>query len=121
MKGEDWTEFQGMDSPQLTQVPRATNESRRLARERAQRFRDKKFQDADTPTEGGYVYYARSTTKIKIGFSKNPWSRMSELKRDFPDIVLIAKEPGTFQLEKRDIHSSNTYGWMASGSDLHPN
>jgi hypothetical protein len=77
------------------------SESRRLARERAQRYRDKKFQDGDKPTVGGFVYYARSYDRMKIGFSRNPWSRISELNLATPGITLVAKEIGDFSLEKQ--------------------
>jgi hypothetical protein len=68
-------------------------EGKRQNRERAQRFRERSAED-------GYVYYARSTTKIRIAFGKNPWARISEMRRETPDIVLIGKEPGTTTTER---------------------
>ena len=41
----------------------------------------------------GYVYYAcDGHGRIKIGFSKNPWARMSEARRFNPSIKIVAVE-----------------------------
>lgn len=50
----------------------------------------------------GYVYYASSVdaSRVKIGFSKNPWSRVAELKVAIPSISIIAIEPGTTETER---------------------
>ena len=43
----------------------------------------------------GMVYFARSGNRIKIGFSKNPWARVAELRTAAPDIVLLGSVSGT--------------------------
>lgn len=50
-------------------------------------------------TRQGYIYYATSGDRIKIGFSKNPWARISEFKVADPTISLVAVEQGAFDVE----------------------
>ena len=54
-----------------------------------------------TKTKKGYVYYLLNGTRnsVKIGFSKNPWARVEELKTADPGIVVVATEKGLFGLE----------------------
>lgn len=50
----------------------------------------------------GYVYYMGGGGKtIKIGFSKNPWARLSDLRVAQPDVTLLATEPGSLELERQ--------------------
>lgn len=51
----------------------------------------------------GYVYYAHLPGRIKIGFSKNPWARMSDLRVTAPSVVLLGVEAGSLDVE-RDRH-----------------
>ena len=53
-----------------------------------------------TLTTRGYVYYARDANMVKIGFSKNPWARMADLRIAAPKIELLAVQPGTLDDEK---------------------
>lgn len=64
-------------------------------------YRTYRAGDSDSGNAGpdaeGYVYYVgepRSET-VKIGFSKNPWSRCADLRDTHPDIELLAVEKGT--------------------------
>lgn len=70
----------------------------------------------------GYVYYAATADRIKIGFSKNPQSRVAELKCAIPDLELIAMEPGTIDLErhrhKQFAESRLNREWFAESADL---
>jgi hypothetical protein len=43
----------------------------------------------------GYVYFARAEDEVKIGFTKNPWARITALKTARPSIELLATERGT--------------------------
>jgi len=69
-------------------------------------WRDKKranrSNDQSQPTKKGYVYYAlsESTNELKIGFSTNPWARVSELKTARPDIQIVAVELGSSATER---------------------
>ena len=50
----------------------------------------------------GYVYYCWDNNgRVKIGFSKNPWSRCKESQTWNPDMQLVAVERGNRQLEKQ--------------------
>jgi hypothetical protein len=49
----------------------------------------------------GYVYYAVCPDRVRIGHSPNPWARVAELKKVYPDIELAAKEPGNADLLHR--------------------
>jgi hypothetical protein len=51
-------------------------------------------------TKQGYVYYAGSSTKCKIGFSKNPWARVHEFKTADPTIALLAVEAAVADVER---------------------
>jgi hypothetical protein len=53
-----------------------------------------------TLTTKGYVYYAQLGDSVKIGFSKNPWARMGDLRVTAPTIKLLAIEPGTIEDEQ---------------------
>ena len=50
----------------------------------------------------GYVYYAGvpDGERVKIGHSKNPWSRVNEMRVAVPDLELFAVESGPAKLEK---------------------
>jgi hypothetical protein len=51
----------------------------------------------------GYIYYVGDTEArtVKIAFSKNPWSRLSDLRATHPTIELLAVEKGTGRDEKK--------------------
>jgi len=49
----------------------------------------------------GYVAFVATNDFVKISFSTNPWARFSELKRRYPDAVLIGVENGTTDTEKQ--------------------
>lgn len=62
---------------------------------------------------GGYVYYAVCGTKVKIGFSRNPWSRVREIARSVEGTTLAAYERGTYAREKyrhRQFEEFNIHG-----------
>jgi hypothetical protein len=59
----------------------------------------RKERSGGSATKPGYVYYARATGRVKIGYSRNPWSRVSEMKTFNPDLALLATEPGDMSLE----------------------
>lgn len=42
----------------------------------------------------GYIYYAVSHDRVVIKLSKNPWARIEQLKKTYPQINLAAKECG---------------------------
>lgn len=56
------------------------------------------WQRGDVPSEG-YVYFIRAGERIKIGFSKNPWGRLSEIKSSNLDAEMIGVFPGTLEDE----------------------
>ena len=60
---------------------------------------DNKYEDDGLGPSTGYVYYALAGDIVKIGFSKNPWSRVNELRTANHKIMLIATETGTPQVE----------------------
>lgn len=70
------------------------------------------YREKDNPNRAsldmdGYVYYVGTTSPddpIKIGFSKNPWSRLNDLRVTNPQLQILATERGTMQAEK-DRHS----------------
>ena len=49
----------------------------------------------------GYVYYAGDSdaARVKIGYSKNPWTRVAEMRTALPKMQLLAVEPGDTLLE----------------------
>ncbi len=49
----------------------------------------------------GYVYYVRARDLIKIGFSKNPWARLSDLRVAVPDAELLAVEAGSLAVGRQ--------------------
>ncbi len=49
----------------------------------------------------GYVYYVADSSQIKIGFSSNPWARLSELRVAIPGAELLAVESGDQGLEHK--------------------
>jgi hypothetical protein len=73
----------------------------------------------------GYVYYIGepSSERVKIGFSKNPWSRLTDLRVTNPDLELLAVEKGTGHDEKRrhaEFAELRQKGeWFRIGPDLY--
>jgi hypothetical protein len=70
-------------------------------RMRVKRYRQRNEGLPDDEGVDGYVYYARNYDLIKIGFSRNPWSRVKELGKFNPNVELLATERGTYMLEKQ--------------------
>lgn len=70
----------------------------------------------------GYVYYIRNAEMIKIGFSKNPWARLSSLRTSAPDAELVALEAGSIELEARRhldfAHLRQKREWFRREADL---
>jgi len=64
------------------------------------KYRELGRHEVATTTTVGYVYYVLADDSIKIGFSKNPWARLSDLKVARPNAVLLATEKGTLDLER---------------------
>jgi hypothetical protein len=62
------------------------------------RERDYRRKNPSAATDS-YVYYAQDGDLIKIGLSKNPWARMSDLRLSRPKIALLAAERGNGDLE----------------------
>lgn len=52
----------------------------------------------------GYVYYAVAGDRVKVGFSKNPWARITDLKAGMPHVLLGATHPGT-DSDKTAVHT----------------
>jgi hypothetical protein len=55
---------------------------------------------AKADPKNGFVYYAKDGDRIKIGFSKNPWARVLELKTSCPQLELIGVEEGNLKNEE---------------------
>lgn len=55
----------------------------------------------DDSRRRGYVYYVADSSRIKIGFSSNPWARFSELRVANPGILMLGTEPGDRSLERQ--------------------
>lgn len=69
-----------------------------------QKYRNKEYRTRIIDGEiNGHVYFASAGDKIKIGFSKNPWSRVSELKTANHELVLISTLRGDKNLES-ELH-----------------
>jgi hypothetical protein len=87
-----------------------------------QRFRDKAAAGLDDNRNPGYIYYAQNGEHLKIGFSKNPWSRISELKCACPTLELVAIEKGSMQDEKNRhemfSHLHHDREWFRLEADL---
>jgi len=64
------------------------------------KYREKRGHNVASLEMEGYVYYVNYGEKVKIGFSKNPWARLSDLRVAIPGAQLISTEKGTLQLEK---------------------
>lgn len=62
------------------------------------------YRRSDVFDEAGYVYFARFSDRIKIGFSKNPSSRVAELRVAIPDLVLLGTFQGT-ESDEADLHN----------------
>jgi hypothetical protein len=75
----------------------ALREKNRIYQER---FRAKRAGEVE---KLGYIYYAQNGDHLKIGYSKNPWSRISELRTACPTLELVGLEKGNLQDEK-DMH-----------------
>lgn len=63
-----------------------------------QRTEDATASNPNTP-HPGFVYYAAWEDRVKIGFSKNPWARVTSLAVAAPGITLLAMERGDETLE----------------------
>lgn len=62
--------------------------------------------------ERGYVYFIRDGDEVKIGRSRNPWSRLSGIRTSRPGATLVAVERGGKNVEKaRHYQFRNT--WVA--------
>jgi hypothetical protein len=50
----------------------------------------------------GYVYYAGDVGRnaVKIGFSKNPWARVADMRTAIPGLVVLAVERGSLERER---------------------
>lgn len=77
----------------------------------------------------GYVYYVAdsgklvvNSSRIKIGFSSNPWARIKELRTTIPSLKILATEPGDFDLETKVhqmfAHSRKDGEWFIASQDL---
>ena len=64
-------------------------------------IRKREYRDGTRKRPLGYVYFAQSGGRIKIGFSNNPWARISEFKISNPDITLLGAFPGTIEDERK--------------------
>jgi hypothetical protein len=66
------------------------------------RNRERYEDSAKQSSSPGYVYYAAEpgANEVKIGFSRNPWARVADLRVSRPGLSILATERGTAQLEK---------------------
>jgi hypothetical protein len=72
---------------------------------------------------GGKVYFIRCGDSIKIGFSKNPWSRLSSLKTGSPgNPQLLGYMPGSLDDERaaheKFAHLRENREWFRAEPDL---
>lgn len=65
------------------------------------KYRERQVHEVASLKTKGYVYYVECNKQVKIGFSKNPWARLSDLKVAAPKAKLLAVESGTLELEKQ--------------------
>lgn len=65
------------------------------------KYRKRQVHEVASLTTKGYVYYVEANKRIKIGFSKNPWSRIHDLRVSVPKAKLLASEAGTLELENK--------------------
>lgn len=96
--------------------PRATAKS---GAERQARYRERQQAQAGK----GKVYFIQVGTYIKIGFSKNPWSRLEQLSTGTPvPPYMLGHMPGTIDLERalheRFAHLRVNREWFSMGLDL---
>ena len=70
----------------------------------------------------GYVYYVADGSQIKIGYSSNPWARVSELRTANPAIEMLTVEAGERSLEKQRheqfSHLRTTREWFKDDPEL---
>lgn len=72
--------------------------------------------DARSSYRSGYVYYAREGQEVKIGYSRNPWSRVNELRTGRPGLALVAVEAGSRELEQQR-HQQFAYARTHAGRE----
>lgn len=65
--------------------------------------------------EGWYVYYVRDADEVKIGLSKNPWSRLKDHQTARPRCRLVGVERGDRALE-RERHRQFAHLRIAEGT-----
>lgn len=51
----------------------------------------------------GYVYFIHANDRVKVGFSKNPWARLCEIRTSNIDANLIGTIPGTIA-DEGELH-----------------
>jgi hypothetical protein len=70
----------------------------------------------------GYIYYAQNGSHIKIGYSKNPWSRVNEMRTACPTLELVGLERGSLPDEKdrhiRFSHLHHDREWFTLDGEL---
>ena len=87
------------------------------------RYREKDSTQSrvDTP---GYVYYigVPGSDRVKIGFSKNPWARIKDIKATNTDFQLLGVEKGTLEVyqQRRRFFASlqMSGGWFRITAQL---
>jgi len=84
--------------------------------------RKRRYRKGESIVREGYVYFLLFNDRIKIGFSKNPWSRTDEMKTIAPESKLITVIPGTNEDEKkyheRFSHLNIDREWFEYRDDL---
>jgi len=81
----------------------ATRERVRKHREQFAQRTGRNMRTAPRDRSEGYVYYIHypAIGKVKIGYSRNPWARLSELRGRDSGLELLAVEPGGVDLERQ--------------------
>ena len=94
------------------------------AQYRANEFGEKLLTgQGDTNRSRGRVYFIRCADAIKIGFSQNPWARLTSLQTALPSkATLIGHIPGSVELEKalhkRFEHLKTTGEWFKATPEI---
>lgn len=65
------------------------------------KYRTKEYHQVAKGETKGYIYFVSDNSEtVKIGFSKNPWARLSDLRVSRPGLQLLGSVQGTLYDEK---------------------
>ena len=90
----------GPDGDEARQIASVWNERWQASRQQIKRTGS----GLSASSKSGYVYFLRLPTRVKIGFSTNPFTRTGQMKTGLPDQVLSMVAVRGTKAEERKVH-----------------